>query len=81
MGDGVPDGICLDTEGAVWYADVPHQRCVRVRGGRKSLAFAWSTRILRLVRDDERLPIILAGLHLVVLACLMLHHWMAFSSP
>jgi sugar lactone lactonase YvrE len=32
-GDGVPDGICLDQEGAVWYADVPNQRCVRVREG------------------------------------------------
>src|SRR5207247_6386339 len=31
--DGVPDGICLDVEGAVWYADVPNQRCVRVREG------------------------------------------------
>jgi len=33
LGDGVPDGICLDADGAVWYADVPHQRCVRVREG------------------------------------------------
>jgi sugar lactone lactonase YvrE len=33
LGDGVPDGICLDAQGAVWYADVPNQRCVRVREG------------------------------------------------
>jgi sugar lactone lactonase YvrE len=33
LGDGVPDGICLDADGAVWYADVPNRRCVRVREG------------------------------------------------
>ncbi len=33
LGDGVPDGICLDAENAVWYADVPNKRCVRVREG------------------------------------------------
>jgi sugar lactone lactonase YvrE len=33
LGDGSPDGICLDSDGAVWYADVPNQRCVRVREG------------------------------------------------
>src|SRR5690606_23733884 len=27
------DGICLDADGAVWYADVPNQRCVRVAEG------------------------------------------------
>src|SRR5205809_1300641 len=30
---GVPDGICIDAESAVWYADVPNMRCVRVREG------------------------------------------------
>lgn len=30
---GVPDGICLDAENAIWYADVPNKRCVRVREG------------------------------------------------
>jgi sugar lactone lactonase YvrE len=30
---GVPDGICIDTEAAIWYADVPNKQCVRVREG------------------------------------------------
>jgi sugar lactone lactonase YvrE len=33
VGDGVPDGICTDEQDAVWYADVPNQRCVRVAEG------------------------------------------------
>ena len=33
LGDGVPDGICIDADNAVWYADVPNKRCVRVREG------------------------------------------------
>ncbi|WP_201363493.1 SMP-30/gluconolactonase/LRE family protein [Dictyobacter formicarum] len=28
-----PDGICLDVEGAVWYASVPGKCCARVREG------------------------------------------------
>lgn len=33
LGDGVPDGICMDADNAVWYGDVPNRRCVRVREG------------------------------------------------
>ena len=33
LGDGVPDGICGDADSAIWYADVPNKRCVRVRQG------------------------------------------------
>jgi transposase len=35
--------------------------------------FAWATRFRRLARDYERLPEVLAGLHFVAFACLMLH--------
>jgi sugar lactone lactonase YvrE len=34
---GYPDGICLDAENAIWYADVPNKRCVRVREGGEML--------------------------------------------
>jgi sugar lactone lactonase YvrE len=33
LGEGTPDGICVDAHLAVWYADVPGKRCVRVAAG------------------------------------------------
>jgi sugar lactone lactonase YvrE len=33
VGDHSPDGICLDRDGAAWYADVGHRCCVRVAQG------------------------------------------------
>lgn len=33
-----PDGICLDAEGAAWYADVGTARCVRVAEGGEVMA-------------------------------------------
>jgi sugar lactone lactonase YvrE len=38
LGAGVPDSLCADAENAVWYADVPNERCVRVREGGQVLA-------------------------------------------
>lgn len=38
LGPGAaPDGICVDAEGAVWYASVPGQRCSRVAAGGRVL--------------------------------------------
>lgn len=33
LGGDHPDGICLDVDGAAWYADVGAKHCVRVREG------------------------------------------------
>ncbi|WP_433427933.1 SMP-30/gluconolactonase/LRE family protein [Nonomuraea sp. CA-141351] len=37
LGEGTPDGICVDEQSAVWYADVPNRQCVRVAEGGKVL--------------------------------------------
>ena len=38
LGEGTPDGICIDAEGAVWFADVPNRWCRRVAEGGEVLA-------------------------------------------
>jgi transposase len=45
--------------------------------------FAWASRFRRLVKDYERLPQTVAGLHFVAFACLFLHRAIAVlgSSP
>jgi len=46
-------------------------------------SFAWASRFRRLVKDYERLPKTVAGLHFVAFACLFLHRAIAVlgSSP
>ena len=41
---------------------------------------AWTTCFLRPVCHNAELPATVAGLRPVVLACLLLHQWMSFSS-
>ena len=42
--------------------------------------FAWASRCRRLVKDHERLPETLAGLHVLVFASLMLAQWLPKAS-
>ncbi len=43
-------------------------------------SFAWASRFRRLVRDYERLPDTVAGLHFVAFACLMLHRLVTLAA-
>ena len=43
--------------------------------------FAWASRFRRLVRDYERLPQTVAGLHFVAFASLFLHRAISFIGP
>ena len=43
--------------------------------------FAWASRFRRLVKDYERLPQTVAGLHFVAFACLFLHQAISVIGP
>jgi transposase len=43
--------------------------------------FAWASRFRRLVKDYERLPETVAGLHFVAFACLFLQQAAGILSP
>jgi transposase len=43
-------------------------------------SFAWATRFRRLAKDYERLPDVVAGLHVVAFACLMLHRLLTLAA-
>jgi sugar lactone lactonase YvrE len=69
--DGVPDGICLDVEGAVWYADVPNRRCVRVREGGE---------VLQVVTLDRGCFSCALGADDPALLCVIATEWRGFES-
>lgn len=56
VGDDHPDGICIDTEGAVWYADVANRHCVKVDQSGEALGTVQLDRgafACTLSRDDD----------------------------
>jgi transposase len=44
-------------------------------------SFAWLARFRRLARDYERLPTLVAGLHVIAFTALLLHQWSSILSP
>jgi hypothetical protein len=55
LGDGVPDGICIDADNAVRYGDVPNKRCVRVREGVRCCESATLTGAVSLACSGARI--------------------------
>src|SRR5215467_10445540 len=48
VGDDHPDGICIDTDGAVWYADVGNSiACAFARAGSSWGRSSWTAVLLR----------------------------------
>lgn len=63
---GIPLEVVKQTEASRGFVLLPHR---------------WMACFRRLARDDERLPVTGAGLHLVTFAVLMLHQEISLSSP
>ena len=62
--DSAPDGICVDAEGAIWFASVPGQKCVRVAEGGEVLETVEADRgcfACMLGGDDGRTLLIVAN--------------------
>ena len=68
---GVPDGICLDADNAVWYGDVPNKRCVRVREGGEVLQTIYVDRGCFACMLSERDRLLAAGLLSFIVAFLL----------
>jgi sugar lactone lactonase YvrE len=72
LDEGVPDGVCIDAEDAVWYADTPNQRCVRVGEG--------GTVLQRVKLDRGGFACVLGGLDRTTLF-VMAAQWRGMAEP